>query len=100
MHALRWRLHPEAAACFTTDHGAEYLARMEALNDLNVTDVRLKRIVFSEEGRRADTVMEMDYFILPSTTLKTVRIEQIWRYFDAEGAPRGFLITTPFPELR
>ncbi len=99
MYALRWRLHPEAAAYFTDEYKEAFLTQMEALADLNVTEVRLNQVNLKEEGLRADTVMEMDYFILPSTTLKTLKIKQTWRYLGPEGADRGYLITTPFPKF-
>ena len=99
MYALRWRLHPEAAAYFTDEYGEAFLAQMEALVGLNVTEVRLNKVEIKEEGQRADTVMEMDYFILPSTTLKTLKIKQTWRYLGPAGADGRYLITTPFPQL-
>jgi hypothetical protein len=52
------------------------------------------------EGRRFETTIEMDYYILPSITVKTFRFEQTWVLFDGEDpALQGFLIVTPFPEF-
>jgi hypothetical protein len=100
MYALRWQLYPEAAAFFTREPGEVFLDQMEGLKDLNVTEVRLKRIELKDEGRRADTLLEMDYYILPSTTLKTLRINQSWQWFETkDGGQQGFLITTPFPKF-
>lgn len=99
MYALRWQLYPEAAAYFTSEHREAFLDRMENLKDLNVTDVRLKRVELTDEGRRAETLMEMDYYILPSMTLKTLQLKQSWSYLEADAAGSGFLITTPFPKF-
>jgi len=99
MYALRWQLYPEAAAYFTSEHREEFLDRMENLKDLNVTEVRLKRVELTDAGRHAETLMEMDYYILPSTTLKTLQFKQSWKYLEAEAAGSGFLITTPFPKF-
>lgn len=98
MYALRWQLYQEASAFFTKEHGKAFLDQMENIKDLNITDIRLKRADVKNEGRRVETHMEMDYFILPSATLKTLRIDQVWIYHDAAGAEySGFVITTPFP---
>jgi hypothetical protein len=73
---------------------------MEKLSGLNVTEVRLTRIDLKDEGRRAETRLEMDYYLLPSATLKTLRIDQTWVYFEAgDSEYSGFLITTPFPKI-
>jgi hypothetical protein len=100
MYALRWQRYPEAAAFMIRDHREAFLDQMEPLKDLNVTEVRLQRAELSEEGLRAETRLEMDYYLLPSTTLKTLRIDQTWRWFETgDGVQRGFLITTPFPNV-
>jgi hypothetical protein len=100
MYALRWQLYQEAAAFFTKEHGEAFLDQMESIKDLNITDIRLKRTDVKDEGRRVEAHMEMDYFILPSATLKTLRIDQVWIYREAAGAEySGFVITTPFPRF-
>jgi len=99
MYALRWQLYPEAAAHFTSEHREAFLNRMENLKDLNVTEVRLKRVELTDAGHRAETLMEMDYFILPSTTLKTLQIKQSWSSLEPEAAGNVFLVTTPFPKF-
>lgn len=100
MYALRWQQHQAAAAFFVEPQREAFLEQMEAVPDLNITDVRLQRLDLKEDGLRAEARLEMDYHILPSVTLKTLRIDQTWRWFDggADGQ-HGFLITTPFPKL-
>lgn len=98
MYALRWQRYQEASTFFTNAHRDAFLDQMDQHKGLNVTDVRLARIALQEEGRRAEALLEMDYYMLPSATLKTLRIKQSWVYFEAvDGEPGGFLITTPFP---
>jgi hypothetical protein len=100
MYALRWQQHQDAAAFFVEAEREAYLAQMEAFPDLNITDVRLQRLELQDGGRRAEARLEMDYHILPSVTLKSLRIDQTWRWFDAGAdGQHGFLITTPFPKL-
>ena len=99
IYALRWQRYPEAALFFTREHRSAFLDRTDDLKGLNITDVRLKRVDLSPDGRQADVRLEIDYYLLPSATLKTLQINQTWVYFetpDTEGS--GFMITTAFPE--
>ena len=100
MYALRWQRYQEAAAFFTSEHRRAFLDQMEDLRDLKVTDVRLQRVEPADEGRRVETRLEMDYYLLPSATLKTLRIDQTWVYSaTGDSAGGSFLITTPFPKF-
>jgi hypothetical protein len=102
IYALRWQRYPEAAGFFIGEPRQDFLDRMEKIEkDLTITDVRLQRLDLLEDGRRAAVRLEMDYFLLPSATLKTLRIDQTWVYFEAgDGVERdGFRITTPFPKI-
>ena len=100
MYALRWQRYQEAAAFFTSEHRRAFLDQMEDLRDLKVTDVRLQRVEPADEGRRVETRLEMDYYLLPSATLKTLRIDQTWVYSTTgDSAGSSFLITTPFPKI-
>lgn len=100
MYTLRWQQYPAAAEYFISEHRSAFLEQMEALKGLNVTDIRLARVDLKAEGRRAETRLEMDYYLLPSATLKTLRIDQTWVYFETgDSENNGFLITTPFPKI-
>lgn len=101
MYALRWQRYPEAASYFTGEHRQAFLDQFEKVaKDLNITEVRLLRVDLQDEGLRAETQLEMDYYLLPSATLKTLRAAQSWVYFETGDAENnGFLITTPFPEI-
>ena len=53
-----------------------------------------------EAGRRIETVVEMDYYLLPSVTVKTFSFDQIWVYTEkSDTSEESFLIVTPFPEF-
>ena len=101
MYALRWQRYEEAAAFFTSEHRRAFLDLFDDLGkNLTVVDVRMKRIQPRDDGRSAEAVLEMDYQLLPSASLKTLRIDQTWVYFETAGAENnGFLITTPFPKF-
>jgi len=102
MYALRWQRYQEAATFFSSDdHRRAFLDQFDALSsDLTVMDVRLKRNQPRDNGRSTDVLLEMDYQLLPSASLKTLRINQTWIYFETGAAERsGFLITTQFPKF-
>jgi hypothetical protein len=100
MYAMRWQRYQEASLLFVREHRRAFLDQIEELKELNVTDVRLKRVDQSAEGRRAEVRLEIDYYILPSATLKTLMVDQVWVYFEtADADNQGYLITTPFPKF-
>lgn len=101
IYALRWQRYPEVAGYFADEYRQDFLDRIEKIGkDLTITDVRLQRVELFEDGHRATVRLEMDYFLLPSATLKTLRLDQTWVYFKSgEVSPAGFRIITPFPKI-
>lgn len=100
IYALRWQRYADAAAFFATDNRQAFLEQMTSLKDLNITEVRTVRRELSEAGRHAETRLEIDYYLLPSITLKTLAVDQTWRWFAASAdSPQGFQIITPFPKF-
>ena len=98
--ALRWQRYEAAAEFMKPEHREDFLNQFKPLRDLTIVDVRQLETRLSAEGRRAEVVLEMDYFLLPSVTVKTLRIEQTWVYFSQQGPLRGrYQIVTPFPPL-
>jgi hypothetical protein len=76
----------------------DFLAAFNDLKDIHIVDVRLIDLQSSQEDRRFEATLEMDYYLLPSVTVKTFRFKQTWIYFDGEDPVlQGFLIVTPFP---
>lgn len=100
MYALRWQRYPEASQFFVREQRQGFLDQFEALKGLNITDVRLKRVDQSAEDRKAEVRLELDYYLLPSATLKTLQVNQTWVFFEtADTDNNGYLITTPFPKF-
>lgn len=96
--ALRWQKYAAAAEYMQPQYREEFLNRFKSLRDLTIVDVRQVETQLAAEGRRAEVVLEMDYFLLPSVTVETLRIEQVWVYFDQQGPLRGrYQIVSPFP---
>jgi len=100
VYALRWQRYPEASQFFVHAQRRAFLDYFESLKDLNITEVRLKRVDQSAEERRAEVRLEVDYYLLPSATLKTLNVDLTWVYFEtADADSNSYLITTPFPKF-
>ncbi len=98
MAALRWKQYPVAATLMKPEYREDFLATFNALKDIHIVDVRMIDLQTVQESRRFETTLEMDYYLLPSVTVKTFRFKQTWVYFDGEDpALQGFLVVTPFP---
>ncbi len=100
MKSLRWKRFKIAASLITPEHRQDFMTTFGPLRDINITDVRLAHLQPDADGRRFETTIEMDYYLLPSVTVKTFSFDQTWVYSDGDGStPKGFFITTPFPEF-
>lgn len=96
--ALRWGKIQSAAVFIHTDHREAFLAVFEPLKDLHITDVRLVELQPREDDNGFDTTIEMDYYLLPSVSIKTMNIDQRWEFFSGEeSAHKGYFIVTAFP---
>jgi hypothetical protein len=98
--AIRWKQYQVAASLMKPEFREEFLNTFNPLKDLNIVDVRLVDLKTFQENRRFESTIEMDYFILPSITVKTYIFKQTWVFFNGEDpALQGFLIVTPFPKF-
>jgi len=98
--ALRWKQYQVAASLMKPEFREDFLATFNALKDIHIVDVRLIDLKASQEGRRFETTLEMDYYLLPSVTVKTFNFKQTWIFFEGEDlALQGFMIATPFPDF-
>ena len=100
MNSMRWKRFKIAASLITPEHRQDFIATFRPLKDIHITDVRLVDLQPAADGRRFEASMEMDYYLLPSVTVKTLHLVQTWLYSDGDDStPKGFFITTPFPEF-
>lgn len=98
MSGLRWKRYQVAASLMLPEHRQEFMNTFSRLKDIHIVDVRLVNMQGYDENRRFDTTMEMDYYLLPSVTIKTFSFDQSWELRDnVEQAPAGYFIVTPFP---
>ena len=100
MQRLRWRDVQGAANHFTAPHRESFLQHFSEADELNITDVRLLSAEYVAEGERMETELEVEYFLLPSVTVKTFRFQQQWGFFrSGEKLPGKWRITSHFPEF-
>lgn len=95
---LRWRDYQQVAAYLPEDARQEFIQRFSGLDDLHIVDVRLEPIDFSDEGRRALTTLAIEYYLLPSITVKKSRLSQEWSYQGGDRYhPGSWSLVGPFP---
>jgi len=100
MNALRWKQYKVAAEFMLPENRKDFLATFRKLKDIHITDVRLLDLQETVEGRRFETSIEMDYYLLPSVSVKTFSFTQDWVYFAGEdSSQKGFRIITSFPDF-
>ena len=100
MNALRWKQYKVAAEFMLPENRKDFLATFRKLKDIHITDVRLLDLQETAEGRRFETSIEMDYYLLPSVSLKTFSFTQDWVYFaGVDSSQKGFRIITSFPDF-
>ena len=100
MNALRWKQYKVAAEFMLPENRKDFLTTFNKLKDIHITDVRLLDLQETAEGRRFETSIEMDYYLLPSVSLKTFCFTQDWVYFAGEdSSQKGFRIITSFPDF-
>ncbi len=98
MDAMRWKRFKGAASLMQPELRKDFVKTFTALKDLHITDVKLVDVVPSEENRHLEAILEMEYYLPPSVTVKTFQFDQTWEFFDEDDQPlQGFFIVTPFP---
>lgn len=98
MSAMRWKQFDVASSLMVPEHRKSFMETFMPMKDLHIVDVNIMYLQPAEQNRRFEMTIEMEYYLLPSATLKTFSFDQTWVYFKGEDSTRqGFLITTPFP---
>ena len=93
---LRWREFDAAAACYAEEQRDSFLARRGRLAALQFVDGRLESAVLAEDSRHAETVIVLDYYRLPSATVRQAVVRQSWEYRPEQGA---WFVVTPLPTI-
>ncbi|MBI1921400.1 MAG: hypothetical protein HYS23_10025 [Geobacter sp.] len=73
----------------------ECLKRADAARDVKVADYRVVRVERSPSGKEATILVQIEYYIPPSATLKTLDDLQKWRYKNGESGEGWRLVSLP-----
>lgn len=99
---MRWGERESAAAFFVPSLQGDFLRRFAGLKELNVTSMELA-VVPRQSGSDPATMRtrgQMEYYLLPSLTLKTLPLDLEWTLLGEPGMlPRSWRISSPFPSL-
>jgi len=96
---LRWRevenagmayMDPDLRDAFMTS--AEDFKKREVV----ITDYRILTSECIPEEKRAEAIVEFDYYILPSNRIKTLTYREKWNYLDTEEK-RGWQLKSNLP---
>ena len=94
---LRWLDWQEAARHMEEPHRSAFLEQFQGLKDLHITDVQTASADLQEDGKSLVTWVVMEYYLLPSLTVKKLRFRQDWSYRDGPKQSGAWRITSPFP---
>ncbi len=97
---VRWQEHENACMSYADPSVAdECFARAKGAKGASMADYRVKSMEMDPEKGTATVRVEIDYYVLPSTRLKTLEDVQQWRYEQVDGKER-WRIATPIPEFK
>lgn len=97
---MRWGEYDAAAAFFAEEQQASFRAQTETRDRLQIVDVNLDSWALSDGDQKAETVMTIDYFRLPSATVRHATVRLQWAYQETrKGMPEVWRIVSPFPPL-
>ena len=97
---LRWHEWEKAAVAFASGPLRENFAlRIKAAEKITITDYRLKARECNVEKGEAEVIIDIDYYVTPSVTIKTVEDSQKWKYSEENGK-KLWRLTTLFPEFK
>jgi hypothetical protein len=97
---IRWHELEKAESTFAADSmRKEYSERVKAAKGVTIADYRIRNQECSPEKKEGTVIVEIDYFIPPSVTLKTVEDVQTWTYVEKEGK-RAWRLTSLLPEFK
>ncbi len=95
---LRWQDYQGAARHLTDKHRPEFLSHFKSREDLHIVDVRLDTMEYVDGATTAVTETVLEYYQLPSVTVKKHRFRQQWEYQGGDRYhPGTWRIISPFP---
>ncbi len=98
---LRWHDFTGAAGHMEQGPARAFLARYGEDQDFRIVDASEASMSFSPGDRQGVASYHLEYYILPSATVKSRRFDLEWQYIPGDRlSPGSWRITGFFPELR
>ena len=85
---IRWQDFNTAAAFVAADERKDFLANWKESKDLHVVGTHIDAIEMVD-AETAEVTMTVDYYILPSATVKQIETRQEWKYREGERFELG-----------
>ncbi len=97
---VRWE-NPEQAGLAYADKSIcdQFLVRAKTAKDVKIVDYRVKSLDYQDGRNEATAKVEIDYYIPPSITVKTLEDIQKWSYIEEDGK-RFWRLKSLFPEFK
>ncbi len=96
---LRWKDLREASAFLDQAQREDFLARFGEGDDLRMVEVRVERVDLREE-EKATVYLLVEYYRLPSPTVRKLKIDQEWEYRRSRpNLPGTWVAVSPFPAI-
>lgn len=100
MLRVRWLDFPGAALYFEDEFGKEFVERFAEEDDLKITAFTTSRVDVDVPQEKVTIHYLLEYYILPSVSVKKKRFSLTWEQLPAPVAGEElWLITEPFPEI-
>ncbi len=97
---MRWLDYPGAAQRMDETVRKDFLERFADNEDLRIIDFDIERIAFRDDGRQVIVWYMLEYYMLPSATVKKERIRLEWEFHEENKLlPGSWLINSEFPQL-
>ncbi len=95
----RWDKYETASVFAASSIRDEFEKRLKNAKDLEVVEYRVINVDYDAARLKATVNVQISYFLLPSTLVKTVIDKQVWQYVD-EGGSRAWRLTSLPPEFK
>ncbi len=90
----------DTASVFVADSlRQDALARAQMAKKARIVDSRILSTMYDEQRRKATAEVEIDYYILSTTKVKTLRDTQEWAYRDEQGV-KSWRLMSLLPEFK
>jgi hypothetical protein len=96
--AMRWQDFPGASRFLGTAEREAFLDQFPRNKDLHMVEVSFEEVDLNQAEGRAEAVLLVEYYLLPSVTVREWRWPQQWRRMEtSSGGGSMWMIQSPPP---